>query len=58
VELFRPSKLRVERYRYRGMRILLPWMEPTELGGVGRYAYPKVRERRKLGASLFNDTWL
>ncbi len=38
VELFRPSKVRVERYRYRGTRILLPWMEATELGAVGRYA--------------------
>jgi RNA-directed DNA polymerase len=37
VELFRPSRVRVERYRYRGRRILVPWMEPEELGRVGRY---------------------
>jgi RNA-directed DNA polymerase len=38
VELFRPAKVTVERYRYRGARILLPWMEPMELGDVGRFA--------------------
>jgi len=38
IELFRPSQVKVERYRYRGQRILLPWMEPEELGQVGRYA--------------------
>jgi RNA-directed DNA polymerase len=38
VELFRPAKVKVERYRYRGVRILLPWMEPLELGVVGRFA--------------------
>jgi RNA-directed DNA polymerase len=38
VELFRPSRVKVERYRYRGSRILLPWMEPDELGDVGRFA--------------------
>ena len=37
-ELFRPHKVRVERYRYRGTRILLPWMDPVELGDVGRFA--------------------
>ena len=30
----------VERYRYRGARILLPWMEPMELGVVGRPPEP------------------
>jgi RNA-directed DNA polymerase len=38
IELFRPSKVKVERYRFRGAKILLPWMEPDELGPVGRYA--------------------
>lgn len=38
VELFQPAKVKVERYRYRGMRILLPWMESLELGTVGRFA--------------------
>lgn len=38
VELFRPAKVKVERYRYRGTRILLPWMESLELGTVGRFA--------------------
>ena len=28
----------MERYRYRGTRILLPWMESLELGIVGRFA--------------------
>ena len=37
-ELFRPAKVKVERYRYRGTRILLPWMESLELGIVGRFA--------------------
>jgi RNA-directed DNA polymerase len=37
-ELFRPHKVKVERYRYRGTRILLPWMDPAELGDVGRFA--------------------
>lgn len=37
-ELFRPHKVKVERYRYRGTRILLPWMDPAELGLVGRFA--------------------
>lgn len=38
VELFRPHKVKVERYRYRGTRILLPWMDPEELGRTGRFA--------------------
>ncbi len=38
VELFRAAKVKVERYRYRGQRILLPWMDAEELGEVGRYA--------------------
>ena len=28
----------MERYRYRGTRIILPWMDPEELGVVGRFA--------------------
>ena len=44
VELFRPSRVKVERYRYRGKRILLPWMEPDELGKVGRYAKSAANE--------------
>lgn len=38
IELFRPHKVKVERYRYRGTRILLPWMDSAELGSVGRFA--------------------
>lgn len=38
IELFRPSRVRVERYRYRGQRIVLPWTDPDELGREGRYA--------------------
>ena len=50
VELFRPSKVRVERYRYRGTRILLPWMEPTELGTIGRYARTDYDDLSIVGA--------
>ena len=38
VELFRAAKVKVERYRYRGQRILLPWMDAEELGKIGPYA--------------------
>lgn len=38
VEYFRISRVPVERYRYRGAKILLPWMPPDELGPVGRFA--------------------
>ena len=38
IEYFRISKVPVERYRYRGTKILLPWMEPDEMGPVGRFA--------------------
>jgi RNA-directed DNA polymerase len=38
LDLFRPSTVKVERYRYRGTRILLPWMPDDELGEVGRFA--------------------
>ena len=40
MELLRPSKVKVERYRNRGTHILLPWMEPTELGAVGGMHLP------------------
>ena len=50
VELFRPSKVRVERYRYRGTRILLAWMEPTEFGVVGRYARTDYDDTGIIGA--------
>ena len=50
VELFRPSRVKVERYRYRGTRILLPWMDPAELGNVGRYAQAGYDEPASLGA--------
>ena len=50
VELFRPSKVKVERYRYRGTRILLPWMESTELGIVGRYARTDYDDTGIVGA--------
>ena len=38
LDLFRPSKVKVERYRYRGQRIVLPWMDDDEFGPTGRYA--------------------
>ena len=50
VELFRPSRVRVERYRYRGRRILLPWMDPDELGAVGRYARAEYDDIGIVGA--------
>jgi RNA-directed DNA polymerase len=49
-ELFRPSKIRVERYRYRGTKILLPWMDNEELGHVGRFARSLYDESAVLGA--------
>lgn len=45
IELFRTVKVKVERYRYRGQRILLPWMDTEELGKVGRYAKYGFDER-------------
>ena len=36
--LFRPHSVKVERYRSRGQRILLPWMNPDDLGPVGAFA--------------------
>jgi RNA-directed DNA polymerase len=50
VELFRPSRVKVERYRYRGARILLPWMDPDELGNVGRFANSAYDDLAYLGA--------
>jgi hypothetical protein len=35
VEFFWLSMVRLERYRYRSTRILLPWIEPAEFGAVG-----------------------
>lgn len=49
VELFRPSRVKVERYRYRGHRILLPWMKPDELGQVGRFGRVDMDEPSILG---------
>lgn len=49
-ELFRPSKVKVERYRFRGTRILLPWMDPDELGMVGRFARSNYDDSAFLGA--------
>ena len=50
LELFRPSRVRVERYRYRGTRILLPWMDPDELGDVGRFANSAYDDPTSIGA--------
>ena len=38
LELFRPHLVKVERYRSRGQRIVLPWMNPDDLGPVGAFA--------------------
>jgi len=40
----------VERYRYRGARILLPWMHPDELGEVGEFAKSEYDDPTSLGA--------
>ena len=48
LELFRPSKVKVERYRYRGSRILLPWMADDEFGKVGRFARSGLNEPQYL----------
>jgi hypothetical protein len=50
IELLQPSRVKVERYRYRGTRILLPWMDPEELGDVGRYAQHDYDDLAHLGA--------
>jgi len=50
IALFRPSRVKVERYRYRGARILLPWMDPAELGPAGAYARHDYDEIAYLGA--------
>lgn len=50
IELFRPSQVKVERYRFRGKRILLPWMSPDELGPVGRFARSAYDDPDFLGA--------
>jgi RNA-directed DNA polymerase len=47
-ELFRASTVRVERYRFRGTKILLPWMDPNELGSVGRFAFSNTDEPARL----------
>lgn len=50
VELFRPSRIRVERYRYRGSKILLPWMDSDEFGQVGRFARSPYDDLTNMGA--------
>lgn len=55
--LFRPSKVKVERYRFRGTRILLPWMEEDELGPVGPFATSRYDELNHLGL-LQDRLWL
>ena len=50
IECFRPSEVKVERYRYRGTRILLPWMDPEELGTIGRFARTGYDDPTFMGA--------
>jgi RNA-directed DNA polymerase len=50
ITCFRPSRVKVERYRYRGARILLPWMDPQELGAVGFFARTGYDDPESLGA--------
>ena len=42
--------VQVERYRYRGTRILLPWMDPEELGTVGYFARTRYDDPEYVGA--------
>ena len=42
--------VQVERYRYRGTRILLPWMDPEELGTVGYFARTQYDDPEYVGA--------
>jgi len=49
-ELFRPSRVRVEHYRFRGSRIVLPWMPADELGSVGRFARSQYDDPSSLAA--------
>ena len=53
ISLFRPSKVKVERYRFRGKRIFLPWMESDELGSIGPYAAARYDDLAVL--SLLED---
>jgi RNA-directed DNA polymerase len=48
IYLFRPSTVKVERYRYRGRHILLPWMDSDEIGPVGRYAASRYDDHSHL----------
>lgn len=49
LKFFQPAQVKVERYRYRGQRILLPWMDPKELGEVGYYASSMYDDPSYLG---------
>lgn len=49
LDLFRLATVPVERYRYRGAKILLPWMDAEELGRVGRFAASDADEAYRLG---------
>ena len=44
IELFRLTTVPVRRYRYRGAKIMLPWMAPDEFGTVGRFAHSDPAE--------------
>jgi RNA-directed DNA polymerase len=50
VELFNPARIKVERYRYRGTKILLPWMDSEELGPVTRFARSRYDDSDFIGA--------
>lgn len=50
VGLFDIAKIKVERYRHRGTRILLPWMDPEELGAVSRFARSDYDDPALIGA--------
>jgi RNA-directed DNA polymerase len=49
IELFRPSKVRVERYCFRGTRIYPAFAEPEEGAKVGRYARSSYDDPERMG---------
>jgi RNA-directed DNA polymerase len=50
VRLLNPRSIKVMRYRRRGTHILLPWMDPEELGPVSCYATSEYDDFAEVGA--------
>ncbi len=49
IELFRPSKVRVERYRFRGTRIYPAFVDPQESIDAGRYSRSPYEDPERMG---------